>query len=322
MSLEKKFWCALCRKPEDPGVPMRLCEACQIAKYCDLDCERLNRRRHSKVCSKVQAYRKELILFNRMSDRYKHSHRFEEINAIDELAEITLKETELTGSYLCAQKCLEYCEKSAEANLLEDTFYGSTMSDQMIFCTFHTYLNLGMSSEATGLYYQHLDGVSVYCDLGQTLLAWDKCLDKQKAYSAFEDIIYSDPDQESLMSRLGRNQPAMVRIRYYFFLNSPDFEVASDVCWLKLKELLWKIKEESLAHYPESLNLFLRRMHTKNRENFVAYFFEKLRALKEEKDNPEKQKKWKLKLEVEEESQLKEIFFQEVDIELTKFLTL
>ena len=300
---------------------MRICEPCQIVKYCDIHCERKNRGRHFALCSEIQSNRKELVLFNRMSERYKINHRFEEINAIDELATITLQETELTESYLCAEKCLEYCEKSAEAHLLDDTFYGSTFDDNMIFCTFHTYLNLGMSAEATEFYQEHLHGVSVYCDVSQTLLAWDQCLAKQKTFEAFEEIIFASEDQESLLSRLGRNEPAMIRIRYYFFLGSPDFEVLSEQCWHTLKDSLWKIKEHSVAHHPESLNLFLRRMAAKNRENFVAFFFKKLSQLKEEKDNPEKQNKWKLKLAIEGLSTLKEEFLQEIDLEFGKSLS-
>ena len=161
----------------------------------------------------------------------------------------------------------------------------------------------------------------MYCDVSQTLLAWDQCLAKQKTFEAFEEIIFASEDQESLLSRLGRNGPAMIRIRYYFFLGCPDFEVLSEQCWHTLKDSLWKIKEHSVAHHPESLNLFLRRMVAKNRENFVAFFFKKLSQLKEEKDNPEKQNKWKLKLAIEGLSTLKEEFLQEIDLEFGKYLS-
>ena len=83
--------------------------------------------------------------------------------------------------------------------MMDDTFYGSTFNDQMIFCTFHTYLNLGMSEEATVFYKLYLNGVSVYCDVGQTLLAWDQCFDQQKSYDAFLEIIDNQDQTEQLV---------------------------------------------------------------------------------------------------------------------------
>ena len=83
------------------------------------------------------------------------NHRYDEINALDELVSLTHDETEKSENYLCAQKCLEFCQAARQAHRLlleEDAFYDTTLDDSTVYYTFHTYLNLGMSEEATDLY--------------------------------------------------------------------------------------------------------------------------------------------------------------------------
>ena len=162
---------------------------------------------------------------------------------------------------------------------------------------------------------------SLYCDISQTLLAWDLEDSRHKSFEHFLEICYK-ADPNSLLSKLGRNDPAMVLIKMYYFENTPNFDKLTAETWRKIREILWQIKSKSVEHYPEHLNLFLRRMFAKHSDNFVAFFFAKLRQMKREKDQyPEKCKKWRLKGEIETVETLKEEFFEEVESDLGLFLS-
>ena len=126
----------------------------------------------------------------------------------------------------------------------------------------------------------------------------------------------------SLLSKLGRNDPAIVLIKKHYFAGIRNFEDLTAETWQKIREILWRIKWKSVEHYPEHLNLFLRRMFQKHSHNFIAFFFAKLREMKQEKDrHPEKLKKWRLSKEIETMEKLQEEFFEEVESDLGLFLS-
>ena len=166
-----------------------------------------------------------------------------------------------------------------------------------------------------------MKSISVYCEISEAFLTWDVANEKQKSFDSFLTLCY-EAESTSLLSKLGRNEPAIVLIKKHYFAKSRNFEDLTAETWQKIREILWRIKLKSVEHYPEHLNLFLRRMFKKHSHNFIAFFFAKLREMKQEKVRyPGKVKKWRLITEIETKEKLKAEFFEEVESDLGLFLS-
>mmetsp|Transcript_25193 Transcript_25193/g.59939 ORF Transcript_25193/g.59939 Transcript_25193/m.59939 type:complete len:121 (+) Transcript_25193:536-898(+) len=60
--------CANCGKQGSDTVKLKKCNACQLVKYCSVECQKAHRKQHKKACKKRSAELRDETLFGQGHD--------------------------------------------------------------------------------------------------------------------------------------------------------------------------------------------------------------------------------------------------------------